>query len=157
QASSIKQASGSWLFLLRLELHRLTCKLARLGFVRNDIKQAKAAMRRSIAVIIHPGFQLLDTAGPTAAFEIAERFQPGSYEQVLLAPEGGEVESSSGLCLSAKPLSDDPFDTIIISGGEIVRSMEAAREIVAWLKRTKARRVASVCSGAFLLAEAGLL
>ncbi|TWH01289.1 transcriptional regulator GlxA family with amidase domain [Mesorhizobium sp. J18] len=114
-------------------------------------------MRRSIAVIIHPGFQLLDTAGPTAAFEIAERFQPGSYEQVLLAPEGGEVESSSGLCLSAKPLSDDPFDTIIISGGEIVRSMEAAREIVAWLKRMKARRVASVCSGAFLLAEAGLL
>jgi hypothetical protein len=39
----------------------------------------------------------LDAAGPTAAFEIAERFRPGTYELALLAPGGGEVESSSGL------------------------------------------------------------
>ncbi|HEU4987118.1 MAG TPA: GlxA family transcriptional regulator [Rhizobiaceae bacterium] len=114
-------------------------------------------MSRSIAVIIHPGFQLLDTAGPTAAFEIAERFQPGSYELTLLAPGGGQMESSSGLRLSSLPLTEGPFDTVIVSGGEIVRSMAAAQEIVAWLKRVNARRVASVCSGAFLLAEAGLL
>jgi len=37
-------------------------------------------MRREIAVVIHPGFQLLDAAGPTTAFEIAERFRPESYE-----------------------------------------------------------------------------
>lgn len=114
-------------------------------------------MRRGVAIVVHPGFQLLDAAGPTAAFEIAERFRPGTYDLALLAPGGGEVESSSGLRLSARRLGDGPFDTVIASGGEIVRSEAAAREIVTWLKRIQARRIASVCSGAFLLAEAGLL
>jgi transcriptional regulator GlxA family with amidase domain len=98
-------------------------------------------MGRAIAVVVFPGFQLLDAAGPTAAFEIAERFRPGSYDLALLAPGGGQVESSSGLRLSAGPLGGDPFDTVV----------------VAWLGRTKVRRIASVCSGAYLLAEAGLL
>jgi len=114
-------------------------------------------MSRKIAVVIHPGFQLLDVAGPTTAFEIAERFSPGSYGLTLLAPGGGQVESSSGLRLSANPLRDGPFDTVIVSGGEIVRSIAALEEIVAWLQHTKTRRIASVCSGAFFLAEAGLL
>jgi transcriptional regulator GlxA family with amidase domain len=114
-------------------------------------------MRRTVALAIHPGFQLLDAAGPTAAFEIAERFRPGSYQLRLMAPGGGEVESSSGLRLSAAPLTDGPFDTVMVSGGEIIRSMGALRDILAWLKRTRARRIASVCSGAFVLAEAGLL
>ncbi|MGB3388092.1 MAG: GlxA family transcriptional regulator [Pseudaminobacter sp.] len=114
-------------------------------------------MRRLIAVVVHPGFQLLDAAGPTAAFEIAERLCPGSYDLRLLAPGGSAVESSSGLKLAAEPMADGPFDTIIVSGGEIVRSMAAAEEIVAWLKSTRARRTASVCSGAYLLATAGLL
>lgn len=100
---------------------------------------------------------MLDAAGPTTAFEIAERFRPESYELALLAPGGGRVESSSGLRLSAEPLREGPFDTIIVSGGEIIRSMAALQGIVAWLKRTRARRTASVCSGAYLLAEAGLL
>jgi transcriptional regulator GlxA family with amidase domain len=112
---------------------------------------------RKIALVIHPGFQLLDTAGPITAFEIAERMRPGSYEIMVLAPGGGPVESSSGLKLAAEPLGDQPLDTIVVSGGEIIRSMDAARAIAAWLGRAKARRTTSVCSGAFLLAEAGLL
>ena len=114
-------------------------------------------MPRAVAVIVHPGFQLLDAAGPTAAFEIAERLCPGSYTIRLLAPGGGAVMSSAGLSLDAAPLGTDRFDTLVVSGGEIIRSPQAAREIVGWLKRTGARRIASVCSGAFLLAEAGLL
>lgn len=114
-------------------------------------------MRRSVAVVIHPGFQLLDAAGPTTAFEIAERLRPGSYGVTVVAPGGGDVESSSGLKLTANPLKQGPYDTIIVSGGEIVRSMPALKRIMAWLRRTKARRIASVCSGAFVLAEAGFL
>jgi transcriptional regulator GlxA family with amidase domain len=137
-----------YLLLLNLSLPRS---------VWNDEDQAKPAMRRAVAVVIFPGFQLLDAAGPTAAFEIAERFRPRSYELTLLAPDGGEVESSSGLRLSTQPLSEGSFDTIIVSGGDIIRSLPAAKMIVAWLQRTAARRSASVCSGAYLLAEAGLL
>ncbi|TWG79050.1 transcriptional regulator GlxA family with amidase domain [Cupriavidus gilardii J11] len=114
-------------------------------------------MPRAIAIVVHPGFQLLDTAGPTAAFEIATRMRPGSYTVALLAPGGGQIESSAGVRLSARPLRDGQFDTVIVSGGEIVRSEAAARQIVAWLRRIRARRIASVCSGAYLLAEAGLL
>jgi transcriptional regulator GlxA family with amidase domain len=114
-------------------------------------------MSRTVALVIHPGFQLLDAAGPTCAFEIAERFRPGSYDLSLMAPGGGEIESSSGLKLSAASLTDGPFDTLMISGGEIIRSMDAVREILAWLRGTSDRRITSVCSGAYLLAEAGLL
>jgi len=114
-------------------------------------------MKRVVAVVLHPGFQLLDVAGPTTAFEIAERLRPGSYDLRLLAPGGGLVESSSGVTLATRPLRHGSMDTVIVSGGEIVRSAAAAGKIVRWLKRAKARRIASVCSGAFLLAEAGWL
>lgn len=114
-------------------------------------------MAFSIALAIHPGFQLLDAAGPTAAFEMAERFRPGSYDLKLLVPGGGAVQSSSGVSLAAEPLKDDAFDTVIVSGGEIIRSPAAAEAIVSWLRQVKARRIASVCSGAYLLAAAGLL
>lgn len=114
-------------------------------------------MARLVTMVIFPGFQLLDAAGPTTAFEIAERFRPGSYRLAVLAPDGGDVQSSSGLKLSAGPLVEDRPDTVVVSGGDIGRAGPAAREIIAWLKRVRARRIASVCSGAFLLAEAGLL
>ncbi|MBI1197423.1 MAG: helix-turn-helix domain-containing protein [Phenylobacterium sp.] len=114
-------------------------------------------MTRRLALVIFPGFQLLDAAGPIAAFEIAERYRPGSYDLCVLAPGGGLVRSSSGVCFAAEPLCDGPFDTVMISGGDGTRALAELREIVAWLRRTAIRRPTSVCSGAYLLAEAGLL
>ncbi|WP_116028036.1 GlxA family transcriptional regulator [Alloalcanivorax xenomutans] len=114
-------------------------------------------MTRTVAVVIHPGFQVLDATGPATAFEIAERFCPGSYRLRWLAPEAGEVVSSSQVRVRAESLDDGPFDTILVSGGEIVRSPSAVWELIGWLTQVRARRIASVCSGAFLLAEAGLL
>jgi transcriptional regulator GlxA family with amidase domain len=114
-------------------------------------------MRRSIALVVHPGFQLMDAAGPAAAFEIAERFYPETYDLRVMAPGGGAIESSSGLKLTASPLREGSFDTVVLSGGEISRSREAFDEILAWLARVGARRTTSVCSGAYFLAEAGLL
>ncbi|WGR57270.1 MULTISPECIES: hypothetical protein [Paracoccus] len=93
-------------------------------------------MMRNIAIVLHPAFQLLDAAGPTAAFEMAERFRPGSYQLRVMAPgicrATARVESSFGLSFAAEPLRDGPFDTILVSGGEIIRSMAAAQQIVAW-------------------------
>jgi len=119
-------------------------------------------MTRSIAMVIFPGFQLLDAAGPVAAFEIAERYRPGSYALTVMAPlpdgeTAGQVASSSGVRFAAEPLGEGPFDTIIVSGGDGTRSLKELGRIVAWLKRVAARRRTSVCSGAYVLAEAGLL
>ncbi|KAF0806163.1 AraC type helix-turn-helix- domain containing protein [Alcanivorax xiamenensis] len=114
-------------------------------------------MMRTIAVVIHTGFQVLDATGPATAFEIAERFCPGSYRLRWLAPEAGAVISSSGVSVMAEPLDAGPFDTVLVAGGEIVRSPSAVGALIGWLAGVRARRITSVCSGAFLLAEAGLL
>ena len=114
-------------------------------------------MPRRLAIVVFPGFQLLDAAGPIAAFEIAERYRPGSYEVGVLAPGGGQVASSAGVCFTAQPLDEGPFDTVMIVGGDGTRALDDLGAIVAWLKRAPVRRPTSVCSGAYLLAEAGLL
>lgn len=116
-------------------------------------------MTRRIAVVIFPGFQLLDAAGPIAAFEIAERYKPGAYELWLLAAEAGDIESSSGVKMAADRLDERTYDTIMVVGGDGTRSLPHLAATVAWLRKAapRARRVSSVCSGAYLLAEAGLL
>lgn len=114
-------------------------------------------MSRSVAVVVFPGFQLLDAAGPISAFEIAERYRPGSYALSVLAPGGGPVASSAHALLSTEPLGEGPFDTVVISGGDGTRALDDLGVIVRWLRRTAIRRPTSVCSGAYLLAEAGLL
>jgi len=114
-------------------------------------------MSRRLAIVVFPGFQLLDAAGPIAAFEIAERYRPGSYEVGVLAPGGGQVASSSGVSFTAQTLDDGPFDTVMISGGDGTRALDDLTAIVRWLRRVEVRRPTSVCSGAYLLAEAGLL
>lgn len=114
-------------------------------------------MRREIAIVVFPGFQLLDAAGPVAVFEMAERFRPGSYAIHLLAPGGGVVRSSSGVCLAAAPMASAAYDTVILAGGNLAQVEEHQGEVVAWLGADAWRRAAGVCSGAFFLAEAGLL
>src|SRR5438552_4075357 len=113
-------------------------------------------MTRWLAMVVFPGFQLLDAAGPITAFEVAERHRPDAYAMAVLAPGGGDVTSSSGITLQAEPLDDRDYDTIMVVGGDGTRSLPALAEIVTWLRTAKARRVTSVCSGAYLLAEAGL-
>lgn len=73
-------------------------------------------MPREIAIVVFPGFQLLDAAGPVAVFEMAERFRPGNYAISVLAPDGGAVRSSSGVSLAAMPLERRRFDTVIETG-----------------------------------------
>jgi transcriptional regulator GlxA family with amidase domain len=117
-------------------------------------------MARKTAFIVFPDFQIIDAAGPIGAFEIANRFSPSAYEISLRAVQPGEVASSSAARMVAAPLGDPAaLDTLVVAGGQGVRRAARDAELIAFIKVAggKARRVASVCSGAYVLAQAGLL
>ena len=105
--------------------------------------------------MVFPGFQLLDAAGPLAAFEAARR-----YAIRVVAAEPGLVRSSSGVAWLAEALPRSTgVDTLLVAGGQGVDQVMADQRLLRFLRRTAARqvRVASVCSGSLLLAAAGLL
>lgn len=113
-------------------------------------------------LVVFPGFQILDAAGPIAAFEIASRFGADGYTLRLAAPTGGQVVSSSGVSMPGEPLKGMRFgaiDTLIAVGGNGTYEAVQDAALIASLRRasTQVRRIASVCSGSFLLAAAGLL
>jgi len=115
---------------------------------------------RRIGLLIFPDFQLLDAAGPIAAFEIAGRHGEGDYPLTVLAATAGDVASSSGVSLRAEGLKDaGAFDTLMVAGGDGSRRAAADPAVKAFMTQAAktARRITSVCSGAFILAEAGLL
>jgi transcriptional regulator GlxA family with amidase domain len=113
-----------------------------------------------IGVLIFPDFQLLDAAGPISAFEIATRFagQPPSIK--VLAVTRGPVRSSSGVEMLARGFKPSAaITTLVVTGGEGVRQAARCEKTLAFVRAMAKRgiRVASVCSGAYILAEAGLL
>jgi transcriptional regulator GlxA family with amidase domain len=115
-------------------------------------------MTRAITFLLFPGFQILDATGPIAAFEMANRYAPGSYALRLRASRSGPVSSSSGVPLIAEGLAPRAgVDTLLVVGGEGVRAAATDKRLLAYVARTPARRVVSVCSGAYVLAAAGLL
>jgi transcriptional regulator GlxA family with amidase domain len=115
-------------------------------------------MTRTIAILVFPDFQLLDAAGPIAAFEAGGR-EGEPYRIRVVARQAGPVTSSSGARLVAEGFSDAPLDTLIVAGGWGTRAESQVGETLDFIRAAaqRARRVASVCSGAFVLAAAGLL
>lgn len=114
---------------------------------------------REIGFLIHPNFQLLDLSGPLAAFEVAGRFANEPYRIHTMSCHGGVIASSSGLAVITEPIRQAQFDTFIVVGGNGCLEPEAVTELaeVTQVCAAKSRRVASVCTGAFVLAKAGLL
>lgn len=115
---------------------------------------------RNVALLLFPGFQILDVTGPLAAFEIASRFAPGAYRTFITAPVADLIASSAGASMPAIALGRvRDIDTLIVSGGHGTTDAMLDTALIGAIKRApqRARRVASVCSGAFLLAQAGLL
>src|SRR5215470_5277208 len=120
---------------------------------------------RRIEILAFPDVQLLDVAGPLQVFASANDLaraagKPPPYELAVVA-ERRLVTASAGLPLAAQDLSEPGalLDTLIIAGGFGVDPACGNAALVRWItaRAAAARRVASVCSGAFLLATAGLL
>src|SRR5688500_5480426 len=110
---------------------------------------------RPVAFVVFPDFQLLDAAGPIAAFEVANGFAPDAYRVELRAERAGPVRSSAGVVLEARGLGrSQGIHTLIVAGGDGVdraaRSPRLQRFVKACAKVTP--RLASVCSGTYLLA-----
>lgn len=116
-------------------------------------------MIRSIGIVLYPDFQILDATGPIAAFEIAGRFGDHAYDLAMLSASGGLVASSSGVALTTTAFAEaGPLDTVMVVGGHGSRQAMHCPEVLAFLGgRADARRICSVCSGAFVLAAAGFL
>jgi transcriptional regulator GlxA family with amidase domain len=117
-------------------------------------------MQRTIGLLIFPEFQLLDAAGPIAAFELAaRRTEPAVYRLRIIACAAGAVASSSGVVMMAEGPAAASLDTMIVVGGPGARVAAPEPELLALIRTAAAgaRRVTSVCTGAFLLAAAGLL
>ena len=121
---------------------------------------------RRIEILAFAMAQLLDVAGPLQVFATANDLAghsglPAPYATAVVAAEDANVETSSGLRLLVQPLpsADRPVDTLIVAGGYGVNQASHNATLLDWLRERapRARRVASVCSGALLLAAAGLL
>jgi transcriptional regulator GlxA family with amidase domain len=112
---------------------------------------------RRVVIVGFPDVQSLDVAGPVEVFAAA-----GEYRVEVVAPTAGVVRASSGLALWVDGSLADvrgPVDTLVVAGGEGTPAVMADEGFVADVRRLApaCRRVASVCSGAFVLAAAGLL
>ena len=117
-------------------------------------------MQRDIGFLIFPDFQLLDLAGPLAAFQMAGYdLDATPYRLRVLSATGGLIRSSVGVTVQSEPLGDPPRDTLVVVGGAGCRPAERVAPLLAFVapRRRRSRRVASVCTGAFILAGAGLL
>jgi len=115
---------------------------------------------RTIGFLVFPAFQLLDATGPITAFEEANREAASpAYRMRVIARSAGTVRSSSGVELTATAFDKAPLDTLIVAGGGGTLEAAACPSTLAYVRAAarRARRVASVCSGAFVLAAAGLL
>jgi transcriptional regulator GlxA family with amidase domain len=115
-----------------------------------------------VAVPLFQGFQLLDVVGPMDVFHAANAITGEMfYELCLAAPSAGPVTCSNGAAVEVSTeLSDvqSPFDVIIVPGGAPFMEEDERRSIVEWLRSVgpDTPRLASVCTGAFILASTGL-
>ena len=121
---------------------------------------------RHVVVIAYPGVQPLDVVGPIEVFAGASREarasgRDGGYRITLASAGGQTVWSGSGVGLATVPLPDaaESIDTLLLAGGDGARAARHDARLMAWIEEAApaCRRVATVCTGAFLGAQAGLL
>ena len=120
-------------------------------------------MQRRVVILAFEGVQNLDVTGPFEVFSFAGRITGDPYALEIVAPAAGPLRTNSGLTIvadrAATSIRGGDVDTLVIAGGSGVAEAAEDDKLVRWVQRTaaRARRTASVCTGAFMLARAGLL
>jgi len=112
---------------------------------------------KKLGFVVFPGFQILDLAA-ASVFEVANLFTSRPvYEVALYSEHGGHVASSSGIEVDTRKLTDPVFDTLIVTGD--IAAATPSEGLVRFVSEAavSSRRIASICTGAFILAAAGLL
>ncbi|MCA0043955.1 GlxA family transcriptional regulator [Celeribacter litoreus] len=120
-----------------------------------------------VDIVIYPGFKCMEAVGPVNVFTAANRYlaasdHPTRYDARLVTPTPGPVISETLLSLQADISLDacEPADTVMIAGAlDIENALSENPQIVSWCQKhaRDLRRFASLCTGTFFLAEAGLL
>jgi len=122
-------------------------------------------MTRKVLIVGFPGVQGLDLVGPFEVFTSASLAVSGQgkegYQPVVASVDGRPVTTETGLTFAAVELPDpsEPVDTLILPGGRGVHAARQDPRVIDWIVAAapQARRVVTVCTGAFLAAQAGLL
>ncbi|QXZ80482.1 GlxA family transcriptional regulator [Rhizobium sp. L51/94] len=126
----------------------------------NDIVPSIHAKPLVIGFFVFPRFQLLDLSGPLAAFQMANAASATElYEMIVLSRTGDAVATTASIDISTTRVDAEAvrLDTLVVVGGSGARAADLAElDAISGLVR-RARRITSVCTGAFLLAATGLL
>ena len=116
---------------------------------------------RRVVIVAYPGVQTLDVTGPAEVFRAASLLKPPGYEVIVAAREDGPLRTSTVSFLPDARLDqvEGAIDTLIVAGGIGARRAEEDPALADWTAEAarRSRRVSSVCTGAFVLAKAGLL
>jgi transcriptional regulator GlxA family with amidase domain len=127
------------------------------------IRRMGVGEARKVVVVAYPGLQPLDVVGPAEVFTAADAISGGrAYTVEVVASQPSPISAPSGGYAIAPQKTTarlrGPIDTLLVAGAVGAVPSNDAR-LVAWIRGAarRSRRVASVCTGAFLLAEAGLL
>jgi transcriptional regulator GlxA family with amidase domain len=117
----------------------------------------KVPVMRDVAFVVYPGYSVMALA-VVAAFEVANNMATEPpYDLHFVSERGGKVRTSAGMSLDTEAFTDKPFDTLVVGGGELLGPSSPG--LIAFMREApkRHRRIAAVCTGAFVLAEAGLL
>ncbi|WP_036403580.1 GlxA family transcriptional regulator [Mycolicibacterium cosmeticum] len=119
-----------------------------------------AVAAREMVIVVFDGVKLLDAAGPAEVFAEANRFG-AHYRLRIASPDGAEVSTSIGTPFAVTDRLDDidSADTVLVAGGDTLvgRPVDPALVDAVRAVPPRTRRLASICTGAFILATAGLL
>ena len=120
------------------------------------------SIKLKVGIFLFNEVEVLDFAGPFEVFSLASKDDEKLFQVVTIGESGQTISARNGLSIiPTSKFADEPdLDILIIPGGYGAREIEIKnRKVIEWIRKQQSRSkiIASVCTGAFLLAECGIL